>query len=764
MADNNLMPDANAPTGTGPRADQAIKPGIDYRQIQRPTELLQPRFIPKSGADELANELSSALKGIQHTANSIAEPLYKQQGQAEGAAAGQQPGFTPKSGLAAITAYGEGYNQAGHVTYVASAQTALDGALDQAEQANIHNPQGFAAAAQAIRENTLKQTPDLYQPEILDRANAQIQARSNRISEGTTRFLQDQDEAAYSESRPARISTAIKTASNLPAEQATAVVQQEQANDQAMRQALVASGKWTQTRADAEGLQAQKAFETGIHLNWAANTVSNLLQPAREGNVDAADKQLAAFMQDSTKSPEDKQLIAREYMEQYEQFEKQQGQLHAKDVQNLSSLIEQVPGQKEGRGGSGLAVQQQIDDMRQKGWITSEYARSLTDRAALNAAKGRTDDTDTYNVNAVWNGQAPKFDPKDPKAGKAVDTFFQTMATNNNFPRGSDQYNQLAVSTMQHTDIIPPVIQKSVIAGLASGDPDVAASASRLAAQLHAANPSADLYQTDSRSAALQHVLELNLEAGMSNATAYSMARVQVDPSKDVLGARDARYGADVKATNAKNPALANEAVLSSKLSDSFNAHWYNSNTPAPTVPVDMQVENNALTKEFYTRTGNLQQAQQLAYEQLQKTWATTTVNGTPQLMKFGPSAAEVPIIRSGIQQVAKAYNVKDDPSTLTLVPSGVTALSQGRFWNLAHANGDPVLDGNNNPINFDRSAGRPMYEARLAKQQAADAAAEEKARAQQVASAEQLRASDKAKVAAVDLAHPTNPDLAGVR
>src|ERR1035437_4798250 len=119
----------------------------------------------------------------------------------------------------------------------------------------------------------------------------------------------------------------------------------------------------------------------------------------------------------------------------------------------MASYIEQVPGEKEGRGGFGPAVLAQIDSARKQGWITTEYARTLSDRVALNSAKGHTDDTDTYNVNRVWNGEADKFDPKDPKAGKAVDTFFKTVTAANGFARGTEGYESLAVSTMQHTSV-----------------------------------------------------------------------------------------------------------------------------------------------------------------------------------------------------------------------------------------------------------------------------------------------------------------------
>ena len=243
-------------------------------------------------------------------------------------------------------------------------------------------------------------------------------------------------------------------------------------------------------------------------------------------------------MNDPKNSNEDKERIGAEYARQREQFEHQQGILHAPEVQALASYIEQIPGEKEGRGAFGPQVLSQIDSARKQGWITTEYARSLGDRAALNAEKGKTDDTDTYNVDRVWHGQDPKFDPKDPKAGKAVDTFFKTVTAANGFARGTDGYDALAVSTMQHTSIVPPTIRKEIIADLSSGDPDRAAQAARLQERLHTANPNADIYQDDTKSAAFADPLHRKWDAGMSSATASEMARGQTDPSTDVPEAR----------------------------------------------------------------------------------------------------------------------------------------------------------------------------------------------------------------------------------
>lgn len=718
MADNNLMPDPNAPTGTGPRESEMVKPGTDYRSVQRPTEMVQPRYIPKSGADEVANALSAALKGFQHSANDIAEPLYKQQGQLEGAAAGQEPGFTPKSGLAAITAYGQGYNQAGHVTYVASAQLAVDKALDDAQVANQHNPQGFAAAAQAISDNTLKNTPAAYQPEMIDRIGTQVQARANKIGEDTLRFHQDNDEAAYIESRPSRIQTAIKTASNLPADQATAVIQQEKANDEAMRQALVGSGKWTQARADAEGQQAGKAFELGIHQNWASNTVSNLLQGARDGDVGISDKGLATFLNDPSHSPEDKQLIAREYEEQREQFTKQQGQLHAKEVSDLTSILTQEPGQKEGRGAFGPQVEAQIDEMYKRGWITPGEMRSMHDASARNASKGIDDDNAVAAVDAALHGEGPKLDPKDPHVQKAADTYWKTQLALTGTQSGSDAYVQGATSFINKTNIVPKSVQSDIRVGLMSGNPDAAVKSAGLAERLRQANPQADIYEQDTRLTALSSLINENVHSGMDSATAYNMAIKHVDLPPDQEKIRAEQYKTDLKKQNEGNPDAANNAALQKSLDAALGTpHWYgNSSAPAaaPSATPAVQAEFGNLTREFYQETGNLPRAQALAGQQILKTWGVSKINGSSELVKWPIPDYQVQAVRSGMATTATAAGFTGDANTLRLEPTANTDRSQGRFWQLSQVDPktgvtEPVLDRSNQPVYVDtRKANAP--------------------------------------------------------
>ncbi len=735
MASPELMPETTAPTGTGPRGDEAIKPGIDYRQTTQPYEMRQPWHLPSSGAASEAEELAHALKGFSAETGAIGSRLNAKAGAEAGAQEALSSTFQPKTGLAAITAFGQNYNAAAHVEYVANTQTSIATAIDASEQAYPRDPIAFQNQVQAIKAATLKETPALYQPEVQTMFDRHIEAARNRIQDQTTKGQQEDAVAAYTGTQASRFKAAVRTAADLPADKSSATIQQAVHDDATMVDGLVSSGAISKERGETIKAEALAKVTEEVHTQHAASVAGNWLSTARTTqDITSGDKALAAYVNDSANSNEDKARVGAEWARQREEYEHQQSNLHAPEVQKLASYIKQIPGEKEGRGGFGPAVLRQIDDARNKGWVTTEYARSLSDQVALNSEKGKHDDTDTYNVNQVWNGLAPKFDPKDPKASKAVDTFFQTLATANGAVRGSPAYESLAVSAMQRTSIIPPSVRKEIIGDIASGDPVKAAQAARLEERMRAASPVADVYEEDSKAAANGYVLQQNLDAGMPAPQAYQMMREQTDPPKPVQEQRKLDYSTALDAIVKQNPKKTNGAILQTKLNDSGVAgeHWYG-NTAAPAPPVAMRAEYEGLTQEFFTRTGKIDQAQDLAFQQVQKTWHMTSVNGTAEMMKWGPTAGETPVIREGIAQTMKAYGYPDDPKTVQLTPSARTSLSSGRLWNLTHANGDAVLDDKNRPIEIDKSFGAPMYADRLKKQQADDAAATATANAKQI-------------------------------
>ena len=759
MAGGELMPEATAPTGTGPRGDEPVKPGIDYRQVQQPVEMVKPWHLPNSGAASAAEELAHALKSFSNTAGGIRRQLSAQAGEEAGRNDAMNGTFTPKTGLSGITAFGQNYNTSGHTTYLSQTQVSIITANDAAEQAYAHDPAGYQAQMQAIKEQTLKQTPDMYKPEVAIQFDSHIAAGSNRIQEAAIKQGQEDAAFAYSSAQPLIIKSAVRDAQSLPQNQQAARIQQTVEQENAKIDNLRANGVISQEKADAEKANVVAKFKDEMYEGHATSVANELFEDARKGDVPTSDKKLAAYTNRDDVTDEDKVRVTQKYEQIREQHVLEQSQLHAPEIQALANNIEQIPGQKEGRGAFGPHVDAQIEAMRTKGWISTEYARSLSDRAALNSAKGKSDDEATASFTAVWNGEAPKYDPKDPQAAKVVDIGFQTLVKAEGAAPGTPKYNALAVSTMQRTSVVPPTVRKSLVADIASGDPVRAAAAARLQEQLYGSNPGADLYQDDAKAAARGEILARNLNAQMPPEQAYAMMRAQTDPGPAELELRKQGYTDAVKTATDKNPHNANEKVLQDKLdaSGAGGSHWYGNST-APVAPVAMRTEFEGLVQEFYTRTGDIKQAQDLAFQYTQRTWHTTEVNGKPpEMMKWGPSAEETPMIRQGIAETVKAFGRTEDPSTFKLSPFFGTNATQGKVWHIIDADGNPLLDGRHDPVNFNKTVGMKGY---AAKQKAdADAAAAAKTKA-----GEDLMAKDNAATAAIDLAHPTNPGMAGMR
>src|ERR1700691_2572304 len=148
MADNDLIPPQIANGGTGSLPGGS---GVDYRQLQNPAEV-DARGVDRaaSAAGDASAQRAAALSNVFKQFEGMGvEGLHEMaihNGQQAGAAAGMDPNFKPKTGLQAVTAYGQSYNAAAHSTYITSSQLSLEKQLTDIEQQNTGNPDGFTNA------------------------------------------------------------------------------------------------------------------------------------------------------------------------------------------------------------------------------------------------------------------------------------------------------------------------------------------------------------------------------------------------------------------------------------------------------------------------------------------------------------------------------------------------------------------------------------------------------------------------------------------
>src|ERR1700686_1813461 len=101
MSDDNFT----APMSSGGGGGALVAGvGTDYRRLQSPIQI--DTNLPDSGAASRAEALANTFKEFAGTASAVGNKLNTLAGSQAGAAAGQDPNFAPKTGLAAITAYG----------------------------------------------------------------------------------------------------------------------------------------------------------------------------------------------------------------------------------------------------------------------------------------------------------------------------------------------------------------------------------------------------------------------------------------------------------------------------------------------------------------------------------------------------------------------------------------------------------------------------------------------------------------------------------
>src|ERR1700676_234796 len=105
-----------------------------------------------------------------------------------------------------------------------------------------------------------------------------------------------------------------------------------------------------------------------------------------------------------------------------------------------------------------------------------------------------------------------------------------------------------------------------------------------------------------------------------------------------------------------------------------------------------MQGEFDQLSQSYYKQTnGNLQQARQLAAQDLKRTWGVSEVNGQREIMQYAPEAM-FPGLSAGVVRDDLAKTVADnadtfqkaDPSKIRLTATDRTARTGGTDWALS--------------------------------------------------------------------------------
>ena len=489
MADADIIPQAGA--GQGPASRGGGSSGTDYRQIQAPAQGIEPWRLPNDGAAGRAEALGNAFKTFAGIGTTVYNKLQTKAGAAEGAAAGMDPNFKPKTGLQAITAYGQAYDAAAHQTYVTQSQLSLEQHLTEIEQKNLGNPDAFHQQASAAVQGAFKGMDPLYVPEMTNWANARIQAGFNRQSNQKSDDVRNQALATYQSATPDLITSALHTAAALPKEQGDAVITKLVSDDQDRLGALVAS----RTITPEQAVTMHQRFVDNAHGQLTGQRVDLSLQPILQtmrANVEAADKLIV--QPDPSLTPEENAARLAEFEKERAAYTQSQTRAH---VQDLNAVHQALAG-----GEYGPHIEGTVHGLYKAGALSEEGYFSATAESVRNQKAAIERDAALKLVDDAMHGAGPRLDPKDPATRDAVDAYFKAHVSQSGAV-GDQQYAIGAAEVVRQTAIVPKSVQAQIRTGLLSGDPGLATRAAALAAKISGVNPEADVYEGTPRLAAL---------------------------------------------------------------------------------------------------------------------------------------------------------------------------------------------------------------------------------------------------------------------
>lgn len=664
-----------------------------YRQIQSPVSLDVANN--DTGASTVARQLSDSFANFANTGADIIGIGRAQQGAREGEAAGAAGNPKPRTGLRAVTSYGQAYNSAAEAAYQSKVQTDIDTTIDSIEQGNEGNLEGFEASAKGYADELIKSSPAEYRIRVQQTIAARVAAGATRVRGQQIAKQQNQQQADVLEGMQSRANIALKSAEVLPTVEGDAALVAAVSDNKAQLDVLVKDGVIDATTA----LKWQTAFhdqlDKGI-LNSRINATVDELMDASEANAEKGDAQLAKIMADPAIPQDQKELIFKGYKERNEQLSYERSRTHAEDSVNLAKALAAED--------YGPVIEKAARGLYQRHAISLDEYQSAIAQSMRNEMKHLEDGADVATIDQIIQAGG-SFDPNDPKIRKAVGKWFDIKTAAAGVTIGDPRWQAFAAEITKKTNVVPETAEKWARVSMLSGDPTQAALGASFMKRIQEANKRAWDYQKDPKIAAFADQLNANLAAGIEPTQAYKMADdnvYQVTPQqREQLNIEYRKSIKDDGTSNADalQSAIEDDATLDAAMS-----------TPA------MRAEYENLVSQYYTMNdGDLEGARKLAAEHVKTTYGVTRMNGEPQIIKYAPEAMypglTPEIIRADVAETLKQVNYAGDPKEVSVVPTDQVGRTKGAGgWLLVHTdedgNREAVLGPDNLPVAYDLPLG----------------------------------------------------------
>ncbi len=363
-----------------------------------------------------------------------------------------------------------------------------------------------------------------------------------------------------------------------------------------------------QMREEATKEFFEQAYEAHIQAGDKA-AAEDLINNHRLASELSGDDVTA--LRDRGRKIEKQQRIERERAEA--EVEERQSKQRARVASDLRIAVS--------RGNAGVA---DIERAYQSDLISPSERATLT-IAADKVASARQEQHNRFNLGQdAFEGQV-FLDPKNKGHKAAVDEHFDRFAETLEGEDQGDRAEQMA-DYVSRMGVMPSQVKGAIRAGLRQTDPGAVLVASDMVQRIKSENPQALNDLTD-QDIALAEAVNWNAELGMSPQEAVEKAREQSSlPDEEKRNRRD-QFAVAIEDEPSRD-------WLESSASKLNQGGFFESDAK---IPEKMVSDFEALTRQFYGQTGDLETARRSAVTRLEQNWARTRINGGHSFMKGSP-------------------------------------------------------------------------------------------------------------------------------
>lgn len=617
--------------------------------------------------------LTQVLRGFTNASTDIVGGIAVKQAQRKGVKRGLAGDPTMKKGIAGATIFGQAENAAARQAYVARTQVDVEDSYSRFEEESPTNVNEYTAKSEGYRKGLLAsiEDPDLKADmDIITRSRASEGQR--RVSGAQLSVERDQQRTDILDGLDVMVQSAAKKVSQdgeLP-EVAFATLENQINETFEAAKALFTPSQIREIKGKYLA-SAQKGIENQQVSDLSAQIMGRFEADVISGT--AALKQLDAMDIDD----ETRVAVQSEVRKRLGLMNEQRKRLHLDGIAALNKDIAD--------GEPAEDAEQQAFGLWRKGAISEEAYTgyvSQIERARVEAAKEGADLS--VGIDAWKRGVA--LDPKPEKIKTMMDKVFKSAVTG--VPRGSPQWQNAALDMLARTNVFPTDAMSWARTVIATGDIDGSVMAADFLARAEKTNPTGVTYADDDQLKAYVGQVNDALQAGTPTDLAVQLAH------KNTYGLTEAeqqafkaRYSEKLKGP--QKAFTANSEDLKDRLDsdDRYDRALFGG---APAAPMGLQADFNSGVERYFPLTGgDVEKARELAWRDVQRKWAYSTINGKPELMAYAPEAMypQIPtqVIQDDKAEVAKGLG--KDPANIRIIPSPNTAGTSGLEWNLGEVN-----------------------------------------------------------------------------